>query len=580
MLVEMTLILVGGALGWVVGRALTQAKHAGLVEKLLAAEARLTEADSRQHQLEELRASSAILQTKVDTVPELQVSINTQATRIENLQDELTRLKEERSQLTTQLDAERKSHEDDRGALAELPGLRLQLGNANEARATLQAQVDGIPRLENSINDLNRRVQETLATNTELAKANTKLTTQLEGVLSQVADQAALLNTAEGKFRDAFEALASEALKSNNKAFLELATNSLDRIHREADKDLNARQQAIGTLLDPVRRTLEKLDTTVHAIEVERVGAYTGLKTQVEALKEGQVQLTTQTGNLVKALRAPSPRGRWGEIQLKRVVEMAGMVEHCDFTEQAHVPTEQGRLRPDALVHLPGDKDIVIDSKVPLAAYLDALEAQDEATKKACLREHARQVRSHIVELGSKAYWEQLSSSPDFVLMYMPLESAFEAAVQEDPSLIEYAVDRSVIPAGPMTLLAHLKGAAYGWRQERIAANAQEISDLGKELYNRLSTLASHVTGMGNHLSKAVEAYNAAIGSLERRVLVQARKFKELGAATGEELPDLEVVDVVPRVAQLAPAEELRSEPQLLKAVASPSVSATEESSL
>ncbi|HJS57659.1 MAG TPA: DNA recombination protein RmuC [Vicinamibacteria bacterium] len=565
------MILIGGALGWVVGRAVLQAKHAGLVEKLIAAEARLAEADARHQQLEELRESRAALQAKADAVPELQVTINTQATRIEDLHAELTRLKEERSQLTTQLDAERKSREDDRTALAELPGLRFQLGNANEARATLQAQVDGIPRLEGAINDLNRRIEETQAKNTDLAKANTKLTTQLEGALSRVADHAALLNTAEGKFREAFEALASEALKSNNKTFLELATNSLDSIHKEADKDLKARQQAIDTLLDPVRKTLEKLDTTVHAIEVERVGAYAGLKTQVEALKDGQVELTAQTGNLVKALRAPSPRGRWGEIQLKRVVEMAGMVEHCDFTEQAHVATEEGRLRPDALVHLPGAKDIVIDSKVPLTAYLDALDAQDEATKKACLREHARQVRSHIIDLGSKAYWDELSSSPDFVLMYMPLESAFEAAVQEDPSLIEYAVDRSVIPAGPMTLLAHLKGVAYGWRQERIAANAQEISDLGKELYNRLSTLAGHVTGMGNHLSKTVEAYNAAVGSLERRVLVQARKFKELGAATGEELPDLEMVDVVPRNAQLGSSEEeLRSESLALEATASP----------
>jgi DNA recombination protein RmuC len=536
MLTELSFVFIGGALGWVVGRAVLQAKHAGLVEKLKAAEVRLAGADTRQQQLEELRESRAALQAKADGIPELQTTRNTQATLIEGLREEITQLKEEKTELATRLEDERKGRQDDRNALAELPGVREQLGNAIEARAALQGQVDGIPRLEYAIRDVNRRLEETQAANMDLTKANTKLATQLEEALARLTDQATLLNTAEAKFREAFDALASEALKSNNKAFLELAKNSLDNLHEKAGQDLQTRQQAIGALLDPVRQTLEKLDTTVHAIELERVGAYSGLKTQVEALKEGQVQLTTETGNLVKALRAPSARGRWGEIQLKRVVEMAGMVEHCDFTEQAHVPIEEGRLRPDAIVHLPGTKDIVIDSKAPLTAYLDALGAQDEATKKARLREHARQVRNHVTELGSKAYWDQLPSSPDFVLMFIPIESAFEAAVQEDPSLIDYAVDRFVIPAGPMTLLAHLKAAAYGWRQERIAANAQEISDLGKELYNRLSSVAGHVTNLGHHLGKTVEAYNAAVGSLERRVLVQARKFKELGAATGEEL--------------------------------------------
>jgi DNA recombination protein RmuC len=282
-------------------------------------------------------------------------------------------------------------------------------------------------------------------------------------------------------------------------------------------------------------------------LEKERVGAYSALTTQVDLLQKGQSQLTSQTANLVKALRTPSARGRWGEIGLKRLMEMAGMVEHCDFTEQAHLPTEEGRLRPDAIVRLPGAKSTVVDAKVPLTAYLEALDAEDEATKKSSLREHARLVRKHITDLGSKAYWDQLPCSPEFVVMYVPLETAFQAAVQEDPAVIDYAVERSVIPAGPLTLLAHLKAAAYGWRQERITANAQRISDLGKDLYNRLGILAGHFCVMGKHLGTTVEAYNSAVGSLERRVLVQARRFRELGAATGEDLEEPEPVDVRPR---------------------------------
>jgi DNA recombination protein RmuC len=289
-----------------------------------------------------------------------------------------------------------------------------------------------------------------------------------------------------------------------------------------------------------------------------RFEAYTALTTQVGVLEKGQKELHSETGKLVKALRAPSPRGRWGEIQLRRVVEMAGMVEHCDFDEQAHVPAEEGRLRPDVVVRLPSTKTTVIDSKVPLTAYLDGLEAEDEAGRRDLLKDHAAQVRKHISQLGSKAYWDQLPSSPDFVIMYVPVESAFAAALEEDPGLIDYAVESSVIPAGPMTLLTHLKAAAYGWRQERIAANAERISELGKELYNRLALLATYFADLGKQLLKATEAYNSAVGSLERRVLAQARRFKDLGAATGADLVEPELIAVMPREIQ---APELVPQP-------------------
>jgi DNA recombination protein RmuC len=317
-----------------------------------------------------------------------------------------------------------------------------------------------------------------------------------------------------------------------------------------AKNELEAREKAIEHLVSPIRESLAAFDTAVKDLEKNRLEAYTALSTEVVALGKGQKDLHSETGKLVKALRAPSPRGRWGEIQLRRVVEMAGMVEHCDFDEQANVPTEDGRLRPDVVVHIPGTKTTVIDSKVPLIAYLDSLDAEDEGARRNLLRDHAAQVRKHISQLGGKAYWDQLSSSPDFVIMYVPLESGFVAALEEDPGLIDYAVGSSVIPAGPMTLLTHLKAAAYGWRQERIAANAERISELGKELYNRLATLASHFAELGKNLGKATEAYNSAVGSLERRVLIQARRFKELGAATGEDLVEPELVAVTAREIQ------------------------------
>ncbi|HET7751351.1 MAG TPA: DNA recombination protein RmuC, partial [Terriglobales bacterium] len=302
--------------------------------------------------------------------------------------------------------------------------------------------------------------------------------------------------------------------------------------------------------------TLEKFDSHIRQVEKERGTAYGQLSEQVKSLRETQESLRDQTGKLVQALRAPSVRGRWGEIQLRRVVEIAGMLPYCDFEEQATVTTPEGRLRPDLVVKLPGGKNLVVDAKTPLAAYLDAMEAQDEDVRRAKLADHARQVRDHMVKLGSKQYWEQFEHTPEFVVMFLPGETFFSAALEQDPSLIESGVYEKVIPASPTTLIALLKAVAYGWGQERIARSAQQISALGRELHERLRSLARHFEDAGKGLDKAVECYNKAIGSLEGRVLVSARKLNELTASAAGEIPELEPIETTARTLQIEFEEE------------------------
>jgi DNA recombination protein RmuC len=356
------------------------------------------------------------------------------------------------------------------------------------------------------------------------------------------AEKLAAVEQAEIKLREAFAALAAEALKHNNESFLELARATLAKYQSEAHGELEQRKQAVEALVAPIRQSLEGMNQQIRTIEKERGEAYGSLKSQVASLIVTQEKLQSETGNLVKALRAPQVRGRWGEIQLRRVVEIAGMLPYCDFTEQASITGEDGRLRPDLVVHLPGAKTVVVDAKAPLQAYLDALEASDDQ-RRTLLGDHARQIRTHMAQLGSKAYWDQLPSTPDFVVMFLPGETFFSSALEQDPGLIEYGVSQKVIPASPTTLIAVLQAVAYGWRQEKIAESAQEISERGKELYDRLCTLAGYVRDLGTNLGRAVEQYNKAIASLEGRVLVTARKFPELGVSVKEEIPELAPVE-------------------------------------
>jgi len=401
-----------------------------------------------------------------------------------------------------------------------------------------------------------------------LRTKSVELATALDHERRQAQEKIALLEEAQQRLSQTFKALSADALSANNQSFLELAKSTLERFQESAKNDLTTRQKAIGEMLNPVHQALNKVDVKLLDLEKERVGAYQVLRQQVAELVNSQKELRLETSNLVKALRTPSVRGQWGEIQLKRVVEMAGMIAYCDFVEQVSVEGDKGRLRPDMVVNLPGGKKIVVDAKAPLSAYLESLEATDEQIRSDKLAEHARQVRTHIRTLSQRSYWEQFDSTPEFVVLFLPGETFFSAALEKDPTLIEIGVKEKVILATPTTLIALLRAVSYGWRQEGIAENAKAISDLGRELYKRLSDMGNHMARMGRHLGQAVDSYNQTVGTLERRVLVSARKFQALDLSDGE-IEELAAIDHAPRRLQSleleneedpAPSEALQKE--------------------
>ena len=371
--------------------------------------------------------------------------------------------------------------------------------------------------------------------------------TRTEAAVQQLADQKTLVDSTRQELIGSFQSLSSEALKHNNETFLKLAAVSFETLQVKAEGDLAQRQQAITALVNPLHESLQRYDEQLRLLEQSRQLAYGGLDQHLKSLAESQQRLQQETGNLVKALRAPTIRGQWGELTLKRVAELAGMVDHCDFAEQQSVTGEEGRIRPDMIVQLPGGRQIIVDAKTVLSAYLDAHEAQTDAQRLEALRRHAEQVKSRMDELSLKAYWTQFDRAPEFVVLFLPGEQFLGAALDHNPQLIEEGFARGIVLATPATLIALLRAVAYGWRQEQLTAHAEEAGRLGKELYERMAVLADHMNDVGQALGKSVSAYNRAVGSLETRILPAARRFKELGISSDKDIPMLESTDVVPR---------------------------------
>ena len=429
----------------------------------------------------------------------------------------------------------------EKASLQAQPGL----ATLNERLAQREQEIDSL-KGQSQKGDL--RIAELQGELMSVASERESLAATLASERKEWLEKSRLMEEAKKSLLDAFAALSAEALNKNNESFLHLAQASLEKYQEGAKADLEKREKNITDVVKPVKEALDKFDLHVRALEIAREGAYKGLAEQVKILSDTQNYLRTETSNLVQALRSPVVRGRWGEFQLKRVVEMAGMLAYCDFVEQPSVNTEDGRLRPDLIVKLPGGKTIIVDAKAPISGYLDAFAVTDPTERTEKLVDFSRLVRGHISALSRKSYWDQFDATPEIVVMFLPGEHFLGAALEHDPSLIELGVEQKVLVATPTSLIGLLRAIGFGWRQEAISQNATEISALGAELYKRLADMGSHFADVGTNLQRSVGAYNKAVASLESRVFVTARKFKELETTSGaNELKVLGPVELLPR---------------------------------
>ena len=425
---------------------------------------------------------------------------------------------------------------------------------AAAARARGDEIAKRVAQLDAALETRERDLGDARQRSSELTERLVRATAELDGERRSASDRLKLLEQAEQTLREAFASVSAEALRANNQSFLQLAKASLSEFQKQAVVDLDHRQRSIDSLVKPLHETLGQVDAKLQQVEKERASSDARLNEQLQTL-------ATSTSNLERALQTPHVRGGWGEVQLRRVVELAGMLDHCDFSDKTTAQTVEGRLVPDMVVNLPGGRHIIIDAKVPYVAYRQAVEATGDDERAARLKEHAGQVKAHMVELGSRGYWAQFQPAPEFVFMFLPGEGYFSAALQHDPGLIEFGVTQRVIPASPLTLIALLRAVAYGWQQERIARNAEEVSALGRELYERIWRLAGHLDDLAKGLTRTVEAYNRTVGTIESRVLVTARRFKELGVSAAEPIPEVPTVERTPRPLQAPEMTDLFGAP-------------------
>lgn len=423
-------------------------------------------------------------------------------------------------------------------------------GEAERARFTtqLEAQADYARRIDAQMKANEQKLESANGRIIELSRVEAELVARLEGEKKAAEEKLALITDAKQKLEEAFSALSRKALDQNSESFVNYAKSVLDTYQRSAQEDLQRRQEHIANLVAPVKESLEKVDGRISELEQARAGALGELRQQITEVTNAQQQLRAETQNLVSALRNSSTRGRWGEIQLRRVVELAGMVNYCDFQEQAAIATEDGKLRPDLIIKLPSERIIVVDSKAPMDSYFKALDTADEESRRAHYQRHAQLLRGHVTALSQKSYAKDYKS-PEFVLLFLPMEALYSVALEHDADLIEYSAGKNIVIATPSTLIALLRAAAFGWKQEAVAKQVRDVGVLGHKLYERLSKLGGYVTDLGSSLTKSVQSYNAMVGSLEGRVFVTARRLKEMnviGDGAGD-LPELEHVEVVTR---------------------------------